>query len=78
MSSLSAKMFRQLALLVVLLSFFVGLYNLGDTRIAADELKTFRTIEFRSSLELIGYYYTSRHPLHFFLLAIIYQFTNHW
>lgn len=77
MSGLSAKMSKQLALLVILFSFFIGLYNLGDTRIAADELKTFRTIEFRSPFEVMGYYHTSSHLLHSFLLTIIYQFTNH-
>jgi hypothetical protein len=75
--SLSAKVFNQLALFVVSFSLFIGLYNLGDTRIAADELKTFRTIEFRSPLEVISYYHTSSHMLHSFLLTIIYQFTGH-
>ncbi|MBE7554721.1 MAG: hypothetical protein HS126_27025 [Anaerolineales bacterium] len=77
MSGLSAKLSRQLALLVVLFSLFIGLYNLGDTRIAADELKTFRTIEFRSPFEVVSYYHTSSHLLHSFLLTIIYQFTTH-
>ncbi|MCL4300486.1 MAG: hypothetical protein KJ077_32420 [Anaerolineae bacterium] len=77
MSGLSAKLSRKLALFVVLFSLFIGLYNLGDTRIAADELKTFRTIEFRSPFEVVSYYHTSSHLLHSFLLTIIYQFTTH-
>lgn len=75
--NLPSRSSYRLALLVVLFSLFIGFYNLGDTRIAADELKTFRTIETRSPFEVMGYYHTSSHLLHSVILAIIYQFTDH-
>ncbi|MFN8457460.1 MAG: glycosyltransferase family 39 protein [Anaerolineae bacterium] len=67
---------QTLILLIMLFATFVGLYNLGDTRIAADELKAFKTITDRAPFEVVTYYHTSSHIFHSFLLALVHHFTE--
>ncbi len=65
-----------LALLLVLFAWFIGLYNLGDTRLGADELKTIQVVKDQAPLTALTHYYSYNHIPYAFLLTVVYQFTN--
>lgn len=67
---------QSLALLLILFAWFVGLYNLGDMRLGADELKTIGVVKDQAPLAALTNYYSYNHIPYAFLLTLVYQFTS--